>query len=165
MDIDNYNDVRGRKSSPSKASSRSALISSSVSSQPYHERMVLNNDLPDKEVVKPVNSSQLSYKDKSEERNTVSKATDHESTRRWQCAWNEAPALDTSTAQHVDNNIINIQLPYDPDQPTEPDLWDGNFRPISLHGSLEHLPSDSKNIKVLLNHLAQYIENKKIDVQ
>jgi len=86
MDIDNYNDVRGRKSSPSKASSRSALISSSVSSQPYHERMVLNNDLPDKEVVKPVNSSQLSYKDKSEERNTVSKATDHESTRRRQCA-------------------------------------------------------------------------------
>ena len=112
MDIDNYNNIRGRKSSPNKASSRSAFISSSVSSQPYHKRIVLNNDLPDEEVVEPVDSSQLSYKDKSKERNTVSKATDHKSTRRQQCASNEVPALDTSTAQHVNNDIINIQLPY-----------------------------------------------------
>ena len=122
MDINNYNNVRGRKSSPSKASSRSALISSSVSSQPYHKRMVLNNDLPDEEFVEPVNSSQQSYKDKSEKINTISKATDHKSTGRQQHASNEAPALNTSTAQHVDNDIINIQLPYNPDQPIEPDL-------------------------------------------
>jgi len=78
MYINNYDDIKGRKSSSSKASSRSTLISSSVSSQPYHKRMVLNNDLSDEEFVKPVNSSQLSYKDKSEERNTISKATDHD---------------------------------------------------------------------------------------
>jgi len=29
---------------------------------------------------------------------------------------------------HVDDdNVINIQLPYDPNGPTEPDLWSGNF--------------------------------------
>ena len=112
MDIDNYNDIRRRKSSPNKASSRSAFISSSISFQPYYKRIVLNNDLSDEEIVEPVNSSQLSYKDKSKKRNTVSKATDYESTRRQQCASNEAPALDTSTVQHVDNDIINIQLPY-----------------------------------------------------
>ena len=125
--------------------------------------MVLNNDLPDEEFVEPVNSSQQSYKDKSKKINTISKATDHKSTGRQQHASNEAPAFNTSTAQHVDNDIINIQLPYNPDQPIEPDLWDGNFQPISLHGLLEHLMSNSKNIKVLLNCLAQYIENKKID--
>jgi len=122
MDINNYNNVRGKKSSSSKASSRSALISSSVSSQPYHKRMVLNNDLPDEEFVEPVNSSQQSYKDKSKKINTISKATDHKSTGRQQHASNEAPAFNTSTTQHVDNDIINIQLPYNPDQPIEPDL-------------------------------------------
>ena len=82
IDIDNYNDIRERKSFPNKASSRSTSISLSISSQPYHERMVFNNDLLDKEFVEPVNSFQLSYKDKSEERNTISKVTDYESTRK-----------------------------------------------------------------------------------
>ena len=40
-----------------------------------------------------------------------------------------------------ENNIINIQ--------------------ISLYGSIEHLTSDSKNIKVTLNYLVKYIQNKK----
>ena len=78
MDIDNYDNIKGRKSSSSKASSRSTLISSSVSSQSYHKRIVLNNDLSDKKFVKPVNSSQMFYKNKSKEINTVSKATDHD---------------------------------------------------------------------------------------
>jgi len=56
MNIDSYNDIKERKSSPSKVSSGSTSISSSVSSQSYHERMVFNNNLPNKEVVEPVNS-------------------------------------------------------------------------------------------------------------
>jgi len=49
-----------------------------------------------------------------------------------------------STIYIEDDNDINIQLPYDPQAPTEPELWDGNFHPISLHESIEHIVSDTK---------------------
>jgi len=62
-----------------------------------------------------------------------------------------------------DNNVINIQLPYDPQAPTEPELWSGNFHPISLHGSIEHIALDAKNIKDSLNFIARYITNKQVD--
>jgi len=44
----------------------------------------------------------------------------------------------------------------------EPKLWNGSFYPILLHSSFEHLISDSKNIRELLNYVAKYINNKKI---
>ena len=65
--------------------------------------------------------------------------------------------------QTEDNNVINIQLPYDLQAPTELDLWSGNFHPISLHGSIEHIVSDAKNIKDSLNFMARYIFNKKVN--
>ena len=65
-------------------------------------------------------------------------------------------------AQHKEE-VINIQLPYDPHAPIEPKLWSGSFHPISLHGSIEHFASDSKNIKVTLNFLAKYIRNKQVN--
>ena len=45
----------------------------------------------------------------------------------------------------------------------EPKLWSGLFHSISLHGSIEHSASDSKNIKVTLNFLAKYILNKQVN--
>ena len=45
----------------------------------------------------------------------------------------------------------------------EPELWSRSFHPISLHGSMEHFASDSKNIKVTLNFLAKYILNKQVN--
>ena len=84
---------------------------------------------------------------------------------------NEAPKpQDKSTAINNTNtslpqeDIINIQLSYNPNQPTKKDLWDGNFQTIFLHGSLEHLLSDSKCIKESLTHIAKYIDNKNIDI-
>ena len=62
-----------------------------------------------------------------------------------------------------EEEVINIQLPYDLQAPTEPDLWSGSFHPISLHRSIKHLTSDSKNIKVSLNFLAKYIRNKQVN--
>ena len=59
-----------------------------------------------------------------------------------------------------EEDVINVQIPYDPNAPAEPELWSGSFHPISLHGSMEHFASDSKNIKVTLNFLAKYILNK-----
>ena len=61
-----------------------------------------------------------------------------------------------------EEEIINIQLPYDPQAPTEPELWSGSFHPISLHGSIKHFALDSKNIKVSLNFLTKYMKNKQV---
>jgi len=46
----------------------------------------------------------------------------------------------------------------------EPELWNGNFHPISLHKSLKHLASDTNNIKKSLACMAKYIKNKKIEM-
>ena len=67
----------------------------------------------------------------------------------------------TPTHSQHKKETINIQLPYDPQAPTKPELWSGSFHPISLHGSIEHFASDSKSIKVTLDFLAKYIRNKK----
>ena len=47
--------------------------------------------------------------------------------------------------------------------PTEPELWSGNFHPISLYSSIEHIASDAKNIKDSLNFIARYITNKQMN--
>ena len=62
-----------------------------------------------------------------------------------------------------DDNVINIQLSYDPNSSTEPDLWSGNFQSIFLHGSVKHIALDLKNIKQSLNFMAKYIFNKKVN--
>ena len=61
------------------------------------------------------------------------------------------------------NDVIDIQLPYDPNAPTEPDLWSSNFYPISLYGSIKQIASDTKSIKDSLNFMARYIKNKKVE--
>ena len=66
----------------------------------------------------------------------------------------------TTHARHEDD-IINIQLPYNPNAPMEPELWSGTFNPISLHSSMEHLMHNTRNIKVTLDFMAKYIRNKK----
>ena len=58
---------------------------------------------------------------------------------------------------------INIQLLYDPNIPTEPELWSGIFHPISLHRLIKHIALNAKNIKDLLNFIAKYITNKQVD--
>jgi len=45
----------------------------------------------------------------------------------------------------------------------EPELWNSNFHPISLHGSIDHIASDAKNIKNILNFIARYISNKQVN--
>ena len=68
----------------------------------------------------------------------------------------------SSTTYIENNNIINIQLLYDPYILTELELWNGNFYPILLHRSIKHIASDIKNIKDILNFMAKYISNKQI---
>jgi len=61
-----------------------------------------------------------------------------------------------------EEDVINIQLPYDPNALTDPELWSGTFHPISLHGSMEHIASDTSNIKGSLNFMAKYIQGKQL---
>jgi len=162
--INNSNDTRERSHSSSKHSSRSVSISSSNMETLYHERIVIedNNSVETKE---PINCSQLSYKNHSQVENQVSGASDDTFNNGLFCVSNEEPALNNPNHSYIDddNDVINISIPYDPDQPMEPKLWDGNFHTVSLHGSLEHLSSDAINIKKSLVRIAKYIKNKKIN--
>ena len=72
-------------------------------------------------------------------------------------------ALISTPSQHVDDDVINIQLLYNSNVPMESELWNKSFYPISLYRSLKHLVSDVKNIKNSLNSVARYISNKQID--
>ena len=125
-------------------------------------------------------SPALSYEDEQERAIRVSKAANPQNDMRPQCdslivpnpnpqrVLNEDPRSNSgNNATQVntshEDEVINIQLPYDPQAPTEPELWSGSFHPISLHGSIEHFASDAKNIKVSLNFLAKYIQGKQVN--
>jgi len=45
----------------------------------------------------------------------------------------------------------------------EQNIWDGDFHPISIHGSMKHIASDIKNIKTSLCQMSNYILNKKVE--
>ena len=102
---------------------------------------------------------ELSYKIEQEKALRIGKALIQQDNMRPPAINNEA------TPSHVTHKdeVINIQLLYNPQAPTEPELWSGSFHPISLHGSIEHFASDAKNIKVSLNFLAKYVQGKQIN--
>jgi len=98
--------------------------------------------------------------------NQVSIVADPNNNITNQCVLIKSPALNNSSSSsflHVNkDNIINIQLLYNPNRPTEPKLWDSNFYPMLLYRSLEYLTSDTKNTKKSMVHMATYIKNKKL---
>ena len=122
---------------------------------PCHDRMGDNMDCNS-----PVGylSPSLLYETEQKKAFRVSKATDQQVSTRSMGGINEA------TPTHVSNeeSAINIQLPYNPNAPTKPDLWSGLFHPISLHGLIEQITLDTKNIKVTLDFMAKYITNKQV---
>ena len=92
----------------------------------------------------------------------ISKTANLSFNTRKQCGQNVAPALNNSTA---DNNreVFNIQLNYNINQTLDPELWNGEFRAVSLHGSMKHLASNIKNIKESLQRMQRYILGKAIN--
>ena len=172
---DNYNDVRGRKPSWSPNSSRDISMVSSTSSSPYHERMKKNNKMDINEDSN--SSSELSYKTCQEKELWLGKVTENNTNTRppyvnlnvsapaQRVSGNNpiSPPSQGSTMHNDENAFINIQLLYDPDTLTNPEIWNGSFHPISLHGSIEHIASNTKNIKDSLKFMAKYISNKQIE--
>ena len=118
-------------------------------------------DLDENPVAGAVNigSPELSYETEQDKALRLGKATDLDNNTRHTGVTNEA----TPTNDNHEDDIINVQLPYDPQAPTELELWSGSFHPISLHSSIEHLASDAKTVKVTLNFLAKYIQGKQVD--
>ena len=145
---------RGRNSFSPIHLSRESSMALSGHSTPYHERMNIDTDPTNKEL-----NPELSYKAEQEKAIWVSMAANQQETTRPLSVHNEAPP---THAQH-EEEVFNIQLPYNPHAPIEPELWSGSFHPISLHGSIEHFALDSKNIKVSLDFLAKYIRNKQVN--
>ena len=103
MDVDDDNN-RGRSTSSSRTTSRSAYVSSCA----YHTRMEPNNDLPDDMAIDPIDSSQLSYKDDFEsEGNPVSKATDPTPAKEPQRVKHDKPALNKAPKPRGKSASIN----------------------------------------------------------
>ena len=170
-------EVRGRTLSTEKNHSRDSLISSTVSSVTYHKKQTINNsmDIDDEPTIK---SPALSYEMNQENAIYLNKATENLDNMKPLYGNNEASSSKLERAGHIDqgerqhcgaanmnnnNNVINIQLSYDPNAPTEPKLWSRSFYPISLHGSIKQIALDTKSIKDLLNFIAKYISNKKVN--
>ena len=157
--LTNNPEVRGRNPLSSATSSRDLSMVSSGRATLYHNRMdtdpddtPLNGDLANERL-------ELSYKTEQEKDMRIGKATNQQDTSRPPAVNNEA----TPSHGTHEEDVINTQLPYDPHAPTESELWSGSFHPISLHRSIEHFASDSKNIKVTLNFLAKYIQGKQVN--
>ena len=169
-------EVRGRTSSTEKNLSRDSSMSLTQSSIIYHEKMANNSMDIDQDPT--VESPALSYEIEQEKALHLSKATETSGNMRLQNKNNKATPINLECTGNVnqgkwqqyvtasnddDDNVINIQLPYDPNSPTEPELWSSNFHPISLHRSIEQIALDTKSIKNLLNFMAKYISNKKVN--
>ena len=171
----NHDDVRSRKPSQSPSYSRDTLMSSTASSTIYHERMEKNNDM---DVDEDGNSfPELSYKTPQEKERQLGKVTKNNTNTRSPCgnlnvdaltqhAFNNNPISPPPQGSFVNNDenvFINIQLPYDPNAPTDPEIWNGSFHPISLHSSIKHIVSNAKNIKDSLKFMVKYIASKQIE--
>jgi len=102
---------------------------------------------------------EFSYETEQKKTLYTSKAADQQDSIRPMSGNNEA----SPTYASHEESIINIQLPYDPHAPMEPDLWSGSFHSISLHGSIKHFASDLKSIKDSLNFMMKYITNKQVN--
>ena len=108
--IKNYDEGRERTSSLlSKVSSRSTFVSLKATSIKYHIRMEIQNKLPDKEFMEPINNPQLLYDNNSTKTPYDNKIIGQNSPWGPQHVLNKALTLNSSTTPHVDNdNVINI---------------------------------------------------------
>ena len=128
-------EVRGRTSSTKKNFSRDSLMSSICSSIIYHERMANNNMDIDPEP--PAESPALSYEMEQEKVTCLRKAAKTLGNTRPQNEINKAFPIQLERVGHAnqgerqpcdvalndnDDNVINIQLSYDHNAPTELEL-------------------------------------------
>jgi len=157
------NKVKGQSIAYSMLSSRFSSSFSDKSVEKYAARVQRESNSMDQDnPAVPTDSPQIEYEPPKEKDARVSKAADSNSNMRKQYSQSIALALNNSTAED-NGNIFNVQLNYDVNQALDLESWDGDFKTISLHGSIEHLASDIKNIKDLLLRMQNYILSKSIE--
>jgi len=116
--VDNYDNVRGYTMTSNKNSSRTVFISLSKALVDYSTGMEQLNNISEETIFKElVDSLQLSYVDKEDIQ--ISKATNHENRTCPQHDNTNIPTLKSTPPQCVDDDVINIQLPYNPNIPME----------------------------------------------
>jgi len=76
---------------------------------------------------------------------------------------NEANSPLSPYANNSNHSVSPLDLepsaiPYQANQPTDPELWDRNFNSISLFGTDEFLASSAKNIACSLQRIATFIK-------
>jgi len=131
--VNNF-EPRSRTTSIERNISRDNSMSSICSSVTYHERVTMNNGM-NIDTDPPTDFPALSYEKEQERELHLRKATETTTNMRPQDGTNEASSCQVNhgdcmpndrtrsqTHGDDDNNVINIQLPYDPNTPTEPDL-------------------------------------------
>ena len=149
-------EVRGRTPTTTLNLSRESSMASFGCAMPYCDRM--DNRIDCKSTSRDM-TPELSYETEQEKALCTSKAADQQDPMRPTSGNNET----SPTYAHHEKSTINIQLPYDPHAPMEPDLWSRSFHPISLHSLIEHFALNLKSIKDSLNFITKYIANKQIN--
>ena len=107
--------IRGRNPSFFVNLSRQSSLASLGHSTPYYDRINTDIDSPPS---KEEPNLELSYKTEQEKAQRVSMAANQQENTRPLHVYNKAPPIH---APH-EEEVINIQLPYDPQAPTEPKL-------------------------------------------
>ena len=131
--VNNF-ESRGRTSSIEKNPSRDTSMSSTCSSVAYHKKVAMNNSM-DVDTDPSIDFPALSYEEEQEKDICLRKAAETSTNMRPQDRNNKASSSQINHGDHVPNeqsrgqtngndndDIINIQLPYDPNAPTELDL-------------------------------------------
>ena len=148
---DNYNEIQDRTISPQPHSSRASSMSSTKSLVNYHVRMECNNN--DIEMNDDSEGFGLSYETTQEQALHISMVADPSNNTLNKCVTTKCPTMSPPYVQsahstlgspHGNSTVINIQLLYNLNAPTEPELWSGSFHPISLHRSIKYIASDAK---------------------
>ena len=140
-------------------------MSSTKSLVIYHERIEINNNLEGNIKIESIDNPQLSYVILKEQVNQASTVADSNNNMKDQHVLIKDPALNSSgipSPSCVDNdNIINVQLLYDPNRLIELELWDSNFHSVLLYGLLKYLTSNANSIRKSMTYMSIYIKNKK----
>jgi len=168
MDI-NMEDTRGHSLSSSQNSSRESSTHSNASSMNNAEKLQA-------QVNKPSWAEQVDIE--SPDLPILSYATIREEET---VSANQAPAstpIHTPHAADSPNNVPHSEdsnntfppqgmeplvIPYSINQPVDPQLWNGNFCPVSPFGTNEYLEGDSKNIVCSLRRIAAFIKQHKLE--
>ena len=160
-DIGNgFEEGRGHSLSFSMYKPRSPSISLSKCFEDYHIHVKRDsNRIGKDEPVGSIGSVKVEYTSQGGQKDQVSKTTNTTNDTVQQYVPSKDLALNSTSG----SNVFNINLNYNIDQALDPEEWDSDFHTTSLHGTIEHLASDIKNIKDSLWRIGKYIRGKSID--